>query len=94
MLFNKERAKAAKLNKSNILSSISEYSIFCNYIGYKFRVGEKFNSPFRKDRNPSFGIFKAKNGSLLYKDLATGDSGANQWLPGRSLAPEESLIVS
>lgn len=32
------------------------------------------NSPFRKDNKPSFGIF-AKDGSIFFKDFATGEGG-------------------
>lgn len=64
------------LNKDYILSKITEYAIYCHYLGEKFRIGDVFSSPLRdKDEHPSFGIFKANNGTLMFKDLGTGESG-------------------
>ena len=42
-----------------ILSKVTEYDIYAKYIG-QFKVGMIYNSPFRKDKNPSFGIFYSK----------------------------------
>lgn len=67
--------KNGKLTKEFILDTYSEYDIYAFYLGHSFNVGEVFNSPLRVDKTPSFGIFKAKNGSLLFKDLSTGESG-------------------
>ncbi len=51
-----------------ILSRVSEYDIYARYLG-QFKVGFIYNSPFRKDKNPSFGIFLSKrSGKLLFKD--------------------------
>jgi hypothetical protein len=58
-----------------ILSKVTEYDIYKYYIGSDFKIGRITNSPLRNDNNPSFGIFKALNKSLLFKDQATGDSG-------------------
>lgn len=64
------------LNKEYILGNITEYAIYAHYLGGKFRVGDVFSSPLRdKDEHPSFGIFRANNGTLLFKDLSTGESG-------------------
>jgi len=58
-----------------ILSKVSEYNIYAKYLG-KFQVGYIYNSPFRKDTNPSFGIFQSKkSGRLLFKDHGTGICG-------------------
>lgn len=60
----------------NIISKrYSTYDIFCYYIGGKFKIGHPFNSPLRKDDNPSFGIFPDLNGELIFKDFATGSVG-------------------
>ena len=55
-----------------ILSRVSEYDIYARYLG-QFKVGFIYNSPFRKDKNPSFGIFLSKrSGKLLFKDHGSG----------------------
>jgi len=72
-VLNREVKKA--VTQEDILSKFSEYDIFAKYIG-EFKIGNIYNSPIRKDGNPSFGIFVSyKTGSLLYKDLANGDCG-------------------
>ena len=66
-----------KLNKNtDLFDKVTEYDIYAHYIG-SFKIGTVFSSPLReKDNNPSFGIFiSRRTGSLLYKDLSTGDSG-------------------
>lgn len=58
-----------------ILSRVTEYEIYSHYIG-EFKVGMIYKSPFRKDRNPSFGIFYSKShNKLLFKDHGTGECG-------------------
>lgn len=58
-----------------ILSKVTEYDIYAQYIG-EFKVGMIYNSPFRKDKNPSFGIYYSKKTrQLMFKDHGTGDCG-------------------
>lgn len=38
-----------------ILSKVTEYDIYAAYIG-NFKVGMIYNSPFRKDKNPSLDV--------------------------------------
>ena len=58
-----------------ILSKVTEYDIYSAYIG-NFKVGMIYNSPFRKDKNPSFGCYYSrKTKQLLFKDHGTGDCG-------------------
>mgnify|MGYP002468251228 FL=1 len=58
-----------------ILSKVTEYDIYARYLG-QFKVGFIYNSPFRKDKNPSFGIFRSKKtGKLLFKDHGNGECG-------------------
>lgn len=66
----------SKIGKdTDLFDKITEYDVFAHYIG-NFKIGSVFKSPLRKDNNPSFGIFVSKRtGGLLYKDLATGDTG-------------------
>ena len=50
-------------------------NIYAKYIG-QFKVGMIYNSPFRKDKNPSFGIYYSKRTKqLLFKDHGTGECG-------------------
>lgn len=66
----------AKVTEEDILKKTTEYDIYNYYMPGKFEIGRAMTSPFRKDNNPSFSIFKAKkNGKLLFKDHATGDTG-------------------
>lgn len=55
--------------KEAILKRVTEYEIYSFYLGHAFQIGIPFSSPFRKDPNPSFGVFQSKyyNG-LLHKD--------------------------
>lgn len=58
-----------------ILSKVTEYDIYARYIG-QFKIGFIYNSPFRQDKNPSFGIFRSKkSGKLLFKDHGNGECG-------------------
>lgn len=69
------RSDFFKISIENILEKVSEEDIYRHYVG-DFKIGRVYNSPLRKDNNPSFGIFvDKKTGSLLYKDMATGQCG-------------------
>jgi hypothetical protein len=58
-----------------ILSKVTEYDIYEAYIG-KFKIGMIYNSPFRKDRNPSFGCYYSRSSKqLMFKDHGTGECG-------------------
>lgn len=58
-----------------ILSKVTEYDIYSAYLG-NFKVGMIYNSPFRKDKNPSFGCYYSrKDRSLMFKDHGTGECG-------------------
>lgn len=74
-MYSKEKAKQPEITLDWILSKVTEYEIYAKYIG-NFKVGLIYNSPFRKDKNPSFGIFYSKRtGQLLFKDHGTGVCG-------------------
>lgn len=74
MLYDSDKIKPA--TESNILSKTTEYDIYSYYIGRKVPVNTKFNSPLRKDDNPSFGLFVSKKTrNLLFKDQGTGVVG-------------------
>lgn len=67
--------KQSSVTLDYILSKVSEYDIYTKYLG-QFKVGNIYNSPFRKDKNPSFGVFHSKKtGKLLFKDHGNGLCG-------------------
>ena len=76
-MYDKRRIKQPKtgITLEWILSRVTEYEIYSHYLG-QFKVGAIYNSPFRKDKNPSFGIYYSKKANkLLFKDHGTGDCG-------------------
>lgn len=75
-MYSRKRAKLPdNITLDWILSKVTEYDIYAKYIG-QFKVGMIYNSPFRKDKNPSFGIYYSKHTKqLLFKDHGTGEYG-------------------
>lgn len=76
-MYDKRRVKQPKkkITLEWILSKVTEYEIYSHYLG-QFKVGAIYNSPFRKDKNPSFGIYYSKKANkLLFKDHGTGECG-------------------
>lgn len=75
-MYDKRRVKIpTDITLDYILSKVSEYDIYTHYLG-QFKVGAIYNSPFRKDKNPSFGIYYSKRTKqLLFKDHGTGECG-------------------
>lgn len=75
-MYSRKRAQLPNnLTLEWILSKVDEYDIYASYIG-QFKVGMIYNSPFRKDKNPSFGIFYSRRAQkLLFKDHGTGVCG-------------------
>ena len=76
-MYSKEKANelANPITLDYILSKVTEYDIYAHYIG-QFKVGMIYQSPFRKDKNPSFGVFYSKRTKqLLFKDHGTGECG-------------------
>ena len=60
---------------SDILSQLDDYDIFAHYMG-NFTVGKLYNSPLRQDdKNPSFAVFKGRQGNLMFKDHGSGLAG-------------------
>lgn len=75
-MYDKRRVKTpSNITLDYILSRVSEYDIYTHYLG-QFKVGAIYKSPFRKDNNPSFGIYYSKRTKqLLFKDHGTGECG-------------------
>jgi hypothetical protein len=56
-----------------ILDNIKEEDIYAYYMGVnEVHINRIMSSPFRKDKNPSFGLYYGKNGRILYNDFAIG----------------------
>lgn len=66
-MYDTRKAKEHNITIDYILSKVSEYDIYERYLG-KFKIGLIYNSPFRKDNNPSFGVYRGRNGNLMFKD--------------------------
>lgn len=66
------------LNLANILSKVNEYSLYRYYLNRDFKVGGTINSPFRRDKRPSFCVFSyiSQDFTLRWKDFSTGESGS------------------
>lgn len=75
-MYERKKAKApSTITLDWILSKVTEYDIYAKYIG-EFKVGMIYNSPFRKDKTPSFGLYYSKRTrQLLFKDHGNGYCG-------------------
>ena len=63
-----------KLNKSFILSNITEEQIMSFYLKIPIDKKKLFCSPLRKDKSVTCSIFRSNKGTLLFKDFATGEA--------------------
>lgn len=63
-------SKKVHLTFEYITNKVSEYEIYRYYLGYDFKIGKVFNSPFRKDLNPSFSITVENSNRLCHTDYA------------------------
>ena len=63
------------MSLKDLLSMLDDESIYTYYLG-GIKIGKLINSPLRNDdKNPSFAIFRGKQGGLFFKDHGTGDGG-------------------
>ncbi len=51
-------------------------SIYKRYLG-NFKLGIPISSPLRKDKNPSFCLYRSKGGRIRWKDFGTGENGSS-----------------
>lgn len=58
--------KPNNLTAQDILKKITEYDIYKYYTPTPFKLGRTFNSPLRKDNNPSFVIKTSKESGYIY----------------------------
>ena len=68
-------SRVVELSEDEILGRINCLDIFAYYIGKDFKYGRAMCSPLRKDKSPSFTIFKHNSGKFFFKDFSTGDTG-------------------
>ena len=68
-------SRVVELSDEEILERINSLDIFSYYIGKDFKYGRAMCSPLRKDRSPSFTVFKHSSGKYFFKDFSTGESG-------------------
>lgn len=64
-----------KVTFEKIANILNEVDIYSYYAGKKIELNKPIKSPLRKDDNPSFSIFKGRNGRIMYKDFGTDSSG-------------------
>lgn len=63
------------MSLKDLLDKLDDYTIYSYYLG-SFKPGKLMNSPLRNDdKVPSFAIFQAKGGALLFKDHGSGVAG-------------------
>jgi len=62
------------LSKEDVLKLVSEESIYLKYIGH-LPINKSISNPLRRDTTPSFSLFYADNGKLLWKDHSYNDVG-------------------
>ena len=66
---------AVTMSLTDLLSMLDDYSIYSYYLG-TFKIGKLINSPLRDDdKNPSFTIFRGREGGLFFKDHGSGIGG-------------------
>jgi hypothetical protein len=65
------KVQETKFTYENIIKHVTEYDIYAYYLG-NFEIGKVYNSPFRKDNKPSFGVYLGNNGVLMYNDYLLG----------------------
>lgn len=67
---------AVTMSLRDLLELVDDYTIYSYYLGNDLKIGKLINSPLRTDdKVPSFGIFRSRNGDLLFKDHGIGEAG-------------------
>jgi hypothetical protein len=64
-----------KVTFEKITNILNEVDIYSYYAGRKIELNKPTKSPLRSDNNPSFSIFRGRNGRVMYKDFGTNSSG-------------------
>ena len=61
-------ALVGEVTKAFLFDRIPQEQLMEFYLGVPVKIGNKFTSPLRNDRNPTCNYFYAKDGDLLMKD--------------------------
>jgi hypothetical protein len=69
------RAVEENITLEKILKKVNDYYIYCYYLGKEIPINKPMSSPFRRDTNPSWALYRDRKGVLRYRDFATGESG-------------------
>lgn len=70
-MYNITNIKEELISYDNLLKHVTEYDIYAYYLG-NIEIGRVTSSPFRRDDNPSFGIYLGNNGALMFNDYLLG----------------------
>ena len=71
-----EYIKENCLSVESVKKYVDDYSIFTHYIGKELELGRVYSSPLRdSDEHPSFSLFEANGGSIIFKDHGTNIKG-------------------
>ena len=65
--------RVGRLTIDKLFTLVSEYNLWCYYVGFQIKFGKRILSPLRKENNPSVGFFVSKTNSILLKDFGTGE---------------------
>lgn len=65
--------KVGRLTIEKLFTLVSEYNLWCYYIGFQIKFGKRILSPLRQEKNPSAGFFVSKLNNILLKDFSTGE---------------------
>jgi len=71
--FSKIQSEDSYITKDFVLSRLSDQQIIEYYLNIKLAYSNLISSPFREDKNPSFGI-KYNNGKFTAKDFSTKET--------------------
>ena len=74
-MYSTKTAFTSSLSMKDLLNMVDDYTIYTYYLG-EIQIGKLINSPLRSDdKNPSFAIFRGRNGNLMFKDHGIGEAG-------------------
>jgi hypothetical protein len=73
--FKKLNLNKKPLTKEHLMKQVSDVQIYQFYLGQEIGIQSSISSPFREDKNPSFGFFIGISGEICWKDfkIGTGD---------------------
>lgn len=60
------------VSKELLLKYLTDLEIYQKYIDEEIVPGKAILSPFRNEKNPSFGLFKGNSGEICFKDFKLG----------------------